>query len=78
LTFRDNVLSRKDGQGDAQPIEIPNHDPYFDEIAYFVDCCRRNTAPTLCLPEESALAVELSLQLQASRDAEGREVTWKK
>jgi predicted dehydrogenase len=76
LTFRDNVLSRKEDGEEAQPIEIPEHDPYFDEIAYFIDCCRNNAAPTLCLPTESALAVELSLQLKASRDANGEELIW--
>jgi predicted dehydrogenase len=76
LTFRDNVLSRKEGGREAHAIEIPEHDPYFDEIAYFIDCCRRNAAPTLCLPTESAQAVELSLQLKASRDADGKELIW--
>jgi predicted dehydrogenase len=76
LTFRDNVLSRKEDGEEAQPIEIPEHDPYFDEIAYFIDCCRNNAAPALCLPTESALAVELSLQLKASRDANGEELIW--
>jgi len=76
LTFRDNVLSRKDDGNEAYPIDIPEHDPYFDEIAYFIDCCCRNAPPTLCLPTESAQAVAISLQLKASRDADGKEFRW--
>jgi len=76
LTFGDNVLTLKEEGKEAHPIEIPEHNPYFDEIAYFIDCCRRNAAPTLCLPTESAQAVELSLQLKASRDADGKELIW--
>jgi predicted dehydrogenase len=75
LTYRDDALILSHGD-ENKSIEIPKHDPYFDEIAYFIDCCRRNAAPTLCLPEESAQAVELSLQLRASRDAGGKEFTW--
>lgn len=76
LTFHDNMLSRREDRKEAIPIDIPEHDPYFDEIAYFIDCCRRNAAPTLCLPEESAQAVTISLQLKASRDANGKEYRW--
>ena len=75
LTYSDDTLTLHRGDQKTS-IEIPKHDPYFDEIAYFIDCCRRNVAPTLCLPEESAQAVELSLQLTASRDAGGKELTW--
>jgi predicted dehydrogenase len=76
LTFHDNMLSRREDGKEAIPIDIPEHDPYFDEIAYFIDCCRRNAAPMLCLPEESAQAVAISLQLKASRDADGKEFGW--
>ena len=74
LTFHDNLLRRKKDAGEARLVDIPDHDPYFDEIAYFIDCCRRNASPTLCPPSESAQAVELSLQLIASREANGKEI----
>ncbi|HEX2916988.1 MAG TPA: hypothetical protein VHN81_00615, partial [Edaphobacter sp.] len=58
--------------------EIPEHDPYADEIAYFVDCCRANAAPKLCLPHDSAAAVRLANLVKASRDANGEEMKWQK
>jgi predicted dehydrogenase len=76
LTYRDNLLNfSRDGEA-ASRVDIPAHDPYYDEIAYFIDCCRRNAAPAQCLPAESAQAVSLSLQLKASRDAGGQEIVW--
>jgi predicted dehydrogenase len=75
LTLIDNKLTRTK-QGAAVIIEIPEHDPYYDEIAYFIDCCRTGKPPMRCLPEDSARAVELSLQLTTSRDNSGREVQW--
>jgi len=76
LTFRNNVLSRKQDGKAMQVLEIPEHNPYLNEIVYFIDCCRCNAEPTLCLPSESADAVELSLLLKASRDKDGRELKW--
>jgi predicted dehydrogenase len=78
LIYRDNLLARSDGGAETSPVEIPAHDPYFDEIAYFIDCCRHNAAPSRCLPAESSQAVELSLQLKASRDAGGQEIIWQR
>ncbi|MBS1798957.1 MAG: Gfo/Idh/MocA family oxidoreductase [Acidobacteria bacterium] len=77
LMFHENALARKQGEGEAVSVEVPDHDPYFDEVAYFIDCCRQNAVPALCPPQESMQAVELSLQLMASRDAGGKELTWK-
>jgi len=77
LSFHEGVLRRGEKGGTDQIVEIPQEDPYFDEIAYFVDCCRRNVAPKLCLPKESAAAVRLSNLLRASRDANGKEIAWK-
>lgn len=76
LSLEGDVL-RLQKRGEAgKVIEIPRHDPYFDEIAYFIDCCRRNAAPELCLPEESAAAVRLSNLVRASRDLNGKEMEW--
>jgi predicted dehydrogenase len=75
LSFHEGTLRRRDAGGE-HIVEIPQHDPYFDEIAYFIDCCRRNAAPKLCLPKESAAAVRLSNLLRASRDANGKELEW--
>jgi predicted dehydrogenase len=76
LSFEGDVL-RLQKRGEAgKVIEVPKHDPYFDEIAYFIDCCRRNAAPELCLPAESAAAVRLSNLVRASRDLNGKEMEW--
>jgi predicted dehydrogenase len=76
LSLEGDVL-RLQKRGEAgKVIEVPRHDPYFDEIAYFIDCCRRNAAPELCLPEESAAAVRLSNLVRAARDLNGKEMKW--
>ncbi|RZU39095.1 Gfo/Idh/MocA family protein [Edaphobacter modestus] len=77
LSFRDGALRRRDENGTDHLVEIPEQDPYFDEIFYFIDCCRRNVLPAICLPTESAAAVRLSNLLKASRDANGKEIAWK-
>lgn len=76
LTFRGGVLLLKERNGSEGIVEIPQHDPYLDEIAYFVDCCRRNASPDLCPPPESASAVKLANLLKASRNANGKELEW--
>jgi predicted dehydrogenase len=75
LSFHEGVLRRRDSDGE-RIVEIPQQDPYFDEIAYFIDCCRRDAAPERCLPQESAAAVRLSNLLRTSRDANGKELEW--
>ncbi|WP_260706672.1 Gfo/Idh/MocA family protein [Edaphobacter flagellatus] len=75
LVHHDNQLIQT-LHGVEAPVEIPAHDPYFDEIAYFVECCRNNQPPNVCPPSESALAVKLALQLKASREAGGQELVW--
>jgi predicted dehydrogenase len=78
VSLRDGVLRRTDKDDTDQIVEVPQHDPYFDEIAYFVECCQRNVAPELCQPRESAEAVRLSNLLRASRDADGKEMEWRR
>lgn len=78
LSFEAGVLRRQKGVGAGEVVEIPVHDPYADEIAYFMDCCRANAAPKLCLPQESAAAVRLANLVRASRDANGKEMEWQK
>lgn len=76
LSLREGVLRRRDKGGEDRVVDVPEQNPYLDEIAYFVDCCRRNAAPERCLPRESAAAVRLSNLLRDSRDANGKELTW--
>jgi len=75
LSFEGGGLSRKRAEI-VEPIEIPEHDPYADEIAYFVDCCRKNAAPDLCPPAESAAAVRLANLVKAARESNGKELAW--
>jgi predicted dehydrogenase len=77
LSFAEDVLLLQKKGEKAKAIEIPDHDPYFDEIAYFIDCCRRNIDPELCLPEESAATVRLANLVRASRDLNGKEMEWR-
>ena len=71
LTLRDGVLRQ-----DEQVIDLPEHDAYLDEIAYFVACCRTGTQPDRCLPAASLDAVRISELLTRSRNEGGREVLW--
>lgn len=73
LTFKDGKL-QLNLHGDQQGVDIPEHQEYFDQIAYFIDCCRHNTAPALCPPAESALAVEMANLLKVSREQNGKEL----
>ena len=75
LVFREGVLRESDGDGE-RVVALPEQDAYFDEVAYFVDCCRRGVQPGLCPPAASADAVHLSNLLKASREANGRELPW--
>jgi predicted dehydrogenase len=52
----------KDGQ--VELIEPEGADAYDAEVAYFVECCRKNTAPERCPPQDSAKAVQLALLLK--------------
>ena len=60
----------------AEPVPVPQHDPYHDEIGYFVQCCRTGAPPDQCLPQDSARAVRLATLLRTSRDSNGKEFAW--
>lgn len=53
-------------------VELPASDAYETELAYFVECCRTNKQPALCLPQDSARGVELALLLKQSRALGGK------
>ena len=75
LRFRDEELTIvRDGV--EEPAPVPQHDPYHDEIGYFVECCRTGAPPEQCMPQDSARAVRLALLLRASRESGGKELTW--
>jgi predicted dehydrogenase len=74
LTFKEGKLQLNLG-GMEQSIDIPTHQEYLDQMTYFIECCRNNAAPDLCLPSESAQAVRVATLLKASRDANGKELS---
>lgn len=76
LLYAEDIL-RLSKDGVTKIVEVPKQDAYYDEIAYFIECCRRNATTEQCPPEASALAVKLALQLRDSRDAGGKEIAWK-
>ncbi len=80
LAGKDAVLSFEKGSlrlnisGAEQSIDLPEHLEYVEQISYFVECCRNNVAPELCLPAESAQAVRLATLLRESRNKNGVEL----
>ncbi len=80
ITGENAVLSFEDGRlqlnisGEEQSVDLPEHLEYAEQIDYFVECCRKNVTPELCLPAESARAVRLATLLRASRDQNGAEL----
>lgn len=78
LVLREGKVYRAGADGVEAEVAIAEQDPYFDEIAYFVECVREGKAPSRCMPQDSARAVALSLLLKESRDNEGREQRWQR
>lgn len=62
--------------GETHEVDQTERDAYRDEIAYFVQCCRKGEALTLCLPADSSKAVKLALLLDQSREENGRKLAW--
>ena len=62
----------KDGRN--EPLPSPDVDPFVEELAYFVDCCRSRTAPGRCPPHESALAVWAAQLMVQAREKKGEKL----
>jgi predicted dehydrogenase len=75
LVFADGKI-HETRDGVTQEVEQPEQDAYLEEIAYFVQCCRKAELPTMCMPADSAKAVKLALLLEQSREENGRELVW--
>jgi predicted dehydrogenase len=60
--------------GCAKPLLTPDTDGYAGEIGYFLECCRSQRSPELCLPEESAAAVAVMQLLLESRKRNGERI----
>jgi predicted dehydrogenase len=75
IAYDGKVLSLTQGTHTAA-ITIPEHDPYADEIAYFVHCATTGTPPDRCPPTDSARVVRLVEILKRSREEHGRVTSW--
>lgn len=73
LAFKDGIL-QVDRDGSTETIALPEPREYAEQMAYFIDCCRRNEQPQLCLPAESAEAVRIANLLRRSREQNGEEL----
>jgi predicted dehydrogenase len=67
-------LLLSDVKGTRTKVEVPALDAYEAELQYFFECCRTGQAPALCMPEESANAVNVALLLKQSRMAGGEQL----
>ena len=81
IAAKDAVLSFEEGKlrldlpGREEIVDIPEPLEYLEQMSYFVECCRKNVTPELCLPAESAQAVRVATLLRTSRDQNGRELS---
>ena len=74
LSFQQGELSLDLG-GLKQAISVPESLGYVEQMMYFIECCRKNAAPELCPPADSARAVEVAILLKSSRDRNGKELS---
>jgi predicted dehydrogenase len=74
LTFQAGKL-QLDRNGCVDLVEMPDSLGYREQMTYFVECCRSNSAPDLCPPAQSAEAVKIALLLKASRNQNGRKLS---
>jgi predicted dehydrogenase len=65
-----------DASGESRPVDVPEQDGFEAELAYFVDCCATGQPPSLCPPEESALAVKLTRFMSEARKQNGEKLKW--
>jgi predicted dehydrogenase len=74
LSFKNGTLQQT-LSGHTEVVEIPVHREYYEQMKYFVECCRKNATPQECLPADSARAVQLANLLKRSRDQGGLEIS---
>jgi predicted dehydrogenase len=60
--------------GERKAIAPTGGDAYETELAYFVECCRTNSQPERCMPDDSCRAVKLALLLKQSRAQGGEQL----
>ena len=62
------------GDAPAEPLVLAEVDGFEEELRYFVNCVSAGTAPALCPPEESALAVRVTRLMSDARQAKGEKL----
>lgn len=60
------VLTHYPSQGEAETLQIPGHDPYEEECAYFVRCVQGEADPALLSAEAARDALRVSLSARES------------
>jgi predicted dehydrogenase len=73
LELNNEGLFLEDRTG-RRKVSSPEGDAYDAEISYFVDCCRTGKRPERCLPQQSAEAVKLALDLKKARAKGGEPI----
>jgi predicted dehydrogenase len=58
-------------------LAVDQGDGYAAEIAYFAQCIKAGDQPVRCRPEESAMAVRLTLAMIGARAGNGEKIPWK-
>jgi predicted dehydrogenase len=53
---------------DPQTPGLPDHDGYFGEISYFIECIEKNEPPTISTPQQSRQAVALAMAEKQSAE----------
>jgi predicted dehydrogenase len=75
IEFLPDGLFLSDASGQRTKLEPAGPDGSHTEVAYFVECCRKNAEPARCPPRASAQAVKIALRLKESRSLNGEQVT---
>jgi predicted dehydrogenase len=69
------TLYQSDGAEAA--VELPERDGFEAELEYFIACATTGTKPMRCPPQESAMAVRLTLKMLESRRKNGEKIECK-
>ena len=46
-------------EGKAQPVEVPRHDGYAGELAYFIECVKAGRRPTRVTAEDAVVGLQI-------------------
>jgi predicted dehydrogenase len=69
-----NELRFFPNEGDPQTLTVAQHDPYREEIAYFVDCIKNNTPANRASPTDARTALKVALAARKAVESPGLSV----